>query len=653
MKSANIKNRRYLGSKAKLLGFIHDVVDQNVEEWSSFLDLFGGTGNVAWSFNLPNKKIIINDILESNYLSYISFFGKENIDEEKLIRIIDSYNHFETEEDNYFSINFGGTYFSDNNCRKIGFIREDIDSLFSNGKINERERAYLITSLIYAMDRIANTVGHYDAFRLNGDLSKKLELEALEIPPAATNELNEIYHEDSNKLVRHVEADVVYIDPPYNSRQYCDAYHLLENVASWEKPKVFGTARKMNRKGLKSSYCSVKAPLVFDDLIQAIKAKYILVSYNNMGTKGAGRSQARITDKQIISSLEKRGKVLVYETDFNQFSAGKTDITDHKERIFLCVVGGKGAPKIEEKCNVPFAKSPLNYTGGKYKLLPQLLSHFPYGDYQFIDVFGGGFNVGANVPYKTVFYNDKLSKVTRIVSLFYKYEAEEIIKKIDGIVLKYGLSNSTLNGYEYYGCDSANGLGKFNKKPYMRLRDDYNKRNRDSVLYDFMLLTLIVFSFNNQIRFNSDGLFNMPIGKRDFNNSIRKNLRNFSAMLHSKDITFLSEDFNKLVPERFVKPFYYCDPPYFLGDAAYNESNGWTDEDENRLLVFLKRLNDRGIKFALSNVLIHKGKEHKLLKSWAFENGFNVIYIKADYKNSNYQIKDKTLKTIEVLITNY
>ena len=106
------------------------------------------------------------------------------------------------------------------------------------------------------MDKIANTVGHYDAYRMNGNLNRELLLEMPELPSLAINVKNEVYKEDANELVKKIYADVVYIDPPYNSRQYCDAYHLLENVALWKKPRVYGNARKMDRSSLKSEYCS-------------------------------------------------------------------------------------------------------------------------------------------------------------------------------------------------------------------------------------------------------------------------------------------------------------------------------------------------------------------------------------------------------------
>lgn len=173
----------------------------------------------------------------------------------------------------------------------------------------------------------------------------------LDLKSNTNNKNNKIFNEDSNELVRNIKADIVYIDPPYNSRQYSDAYHLLENVATWEKQEVFGVAKKMKRNGIKSKYCSVSAPLAFKDLIENINAKYIIVSYNNMGTKGAGRSQAKISDEDIMNTLSSKGKVKVYETDFNQFNTGKTHIDNHKERLFICKVGkvSKAKEKITEK----------------------------------------------------------------------------------------------------------------------------------------------------------------------------------------------------------------------------------------------------------------------------------------------------------------
>ncbi len=656
MKMFNINNRRYIGSKARMLNFIDDVIKKEKIEFSSFFDLFGGTGIVGDYFNNQKTKVYVNDLLKSNYLSYLAWFGNNKIDKKKLEDIINKYNSLKNLKDNYFSINFGDTYFSKNNCKRIGYIREDIENKYLNNEINTRERAILITSLLYAMDKIANTVGHYDAYRKNGDLDKKLELCMLDLKSNTNNKNNKIFNEDSNELVRNIKADIVYIDPPYNSRQYSDAYHLLENVATWEKQEVFGVAKKMKRNGIKSKYCSVSAPLAFKDLIENVNAKYIIVSYNNMGTKGAGRSQAKISDEDIMNALSSKGKVKVYETDFNQFNTGKTHIDNHKERLFICKVGkiSKTKEKITEKNIVDKVKSPLNYTGGKYKLLNQIIPIFPKDLDLFVDLFSGGANVGVNVNAKRIVCVDKQKEIIRVMDLFKKYEDGYIIDKLEKIIGKYNLSNSLLNGYETYKCTSDKGLGSYNKSKYLDLRNDYNSMVEDSVEKDFLFLTLVIYGFNNQIRFNSNGEFNMPVGKRDFNNSIRKNLKSFITKLKTKNIEFINSDFREFAIETTDNTLVYCDPPYFLGTASYNENGGWTDNDEIDLLNYLSILDQSGVKFALSNVIEHKGEKNTILDSWIKEHNYIVHIIDSNYNNSNYHKQEgNVLKTIEVLVTNY
>ena len=238
-KTTKINNRRYLGNKYKLLPFITEVIEKECENVNTVADIFAGTGAVASAFT--DRKIITNDIMYSNYICHVAWFSSEDYSEDKIIDLIVYYNNKVVEQDNYMSENFADTYFSLEDCRKIGFIRQDIEDRFKKGKINTRERALLITSLLYAMDKIANTCGHYDAYRKGAEFEKHLELYVPQ-PDENLNENNVCYNMDTNELVPNIEADLVYIDPPYNSRQYCDAYHLLENVARWEKPKVFGVA---------------------------------------------------------------------------------------------------------------------------------------------------------------------------------------------------------------------------------------------------------------------------------------------------------------------------------------------------------------------------------------------------------------------------
>lgn len=332
-----VNNRRYLGSKYKLLDFITSTVEENCTGINSVADIFGGTGVVANKFNQKGKKIIVNDLLLSNYYSYLTWFGNEEVDIKKITNYIKEFNNKECYHDNYVSNNFGGTYFTIQNARKIGYIREKIKILKRKKLINNREEAILITSLIYAMDKVANTCGHYDAYRRKLDTTDEIRLLVPHLSKIGNNKNNMIYKEDANELVRDIYADLVYIDTPYNSRQYGDAYHLLENIAEWKKPTVEGVAKKMVDRGkTKSLYCTSKAPEAFEDLIKNINAKYILVSYNNMAQKGVGRSNAKISNEEIIATLEQKGTVQVFSTDYKVFTTGSTNIQGHKELLYLC-----------------------------------------------------------------------------------------------------------------------------------------------------------------------------------------------------------------------------------------------------------------------------------------------------------------------------
>ncbi|MGT2704036.1 Dam family site-specific DNA-(adenine-N6)-methyltransferase [Streptococcus parauberis] len=643
--SLKIENRRYLGSKQKMLNFISEVVENNVSEVTTVADIFGGTGVVSDLFRKQGKKIIINDILHSNVVNYKTWFGNEVIDYNKVISIIDELNKLTPISDNYVSKNFGDKYFSIENARKIGVIRESIEKY----DVNERERAFLLTSLLYAMDKVANTVGHYDAYRKKMDTLNPIHLK---VPEYNLNTDNEIYSEDANDLVKRIQADLVYIDTPYNSRQYGDAYHLLENIVDWEKPELTGVALKMiNRSHIKSKYSTSKAPEAFEDLIKNIQAKYILVSYNNMAKKGSGRSNSKISNKEIIEILKKKGTVKIFELPFKVFTTGKTNIDDHKEILYLCETKDNSIEK--EKKDTTSIQSAINYTGGKFKLISQLLPLFPKKINNFHDVFAGGANITLNVEANKYFVNDISSRVIELYKFFDRTKYNDIYIKIEHIISKYGLSNTKKHGYEFYNTDSSTGLKEVNQKSYLNLRESYNNGEFDKDTESLIFYILIVYGFNNQIRFNSKGKFNMPTGKRDFNQKMARKLEAFMEALHRRDVSYSSLDFKDYLKQQFFETddFVYLDPPYLISTASYNENGGWEEKDELDLLNYLDILDARGVKFALSNVLVHKGTENNILTTWAKK--YNIHYLNFNYNNSNYQSKAKSNSTIEVLITNY
>ena len=227
---------------------------------------------------------------------------------------------------------------------------------------------------------------------------------------------------------------------------------------------------------------------------------------------------------------------------------------------------------------------------------------------------------------------------------------------INQIIDKYNLSRSDLYGYEKYSCNSKDGLGPYNLEGYLRLRNDLNNKFTLDYGYYVALYVLICYSFNNQIRFNSKGKFNLPVGKRDFNSKMREKFNNFIDRIKSSDYTFICDDYKNIVVEKFGKDtFVYADPPYLITCATYNEQGAWNEEKEKDLLAYLDVLDKKGIRFALSNVLETKGQENKILKSWLNnnKNRYNVIHLDRDYSNCNYQLKNKNGKSDEVLITNY
>lgn len=280
--------------------------------------------------------------------------------------------------------------------------------------------------------------------------------------------------------------------------------------------------------------------------------------------------------------------------------------------------------------------------------MPQIEILFPENINTFIDLFSGGCDVGINALSNYVIFNDIQKELIDLFLYFKSSNYEEILSEITKIIDKYNLSKTSEYGYEHYGSNSNKGVGLYNKNNYLKLRDDYNDGMREPIFF----YTMVLYSFNNMIRFNKDNKFNVAVNKRDFNNNLKKKLKVFVDKLNTTPCTFTSVDFRDYAAYNFkVNDFVYCDPPYMISTANYNESGGWTEQDEIDLLSFLDVLHEKNIKFALSNVLESKGKSNDMLKEWS--KSYNVHYLNKSYSNSNYQRKDTKTKDIEVLITNY
>ncbi|GAB4489727.1 MAG: hypothetical protein OHK0045_13210 [Raineya sp.] len=283
-------------------------------------------------------------------------------------------------------------------------------------------------------------------------------------------------------------------------------------------------------------------------------------------------------------------------------------------------------------------KSPLNYIGGKYKLLKQILPLFPKEINIFVDLFAGGCNVGLNVKAEKIICNDNLKFLIEMYQKFQKYSLSEILQHIDNQIITFELSLTNEEGYK-------------------KLREHYNTHKNPLDLF-----VLVAFSFNHQIRFNNSHEFNNPFGRErsSFNDTMRANLIQFVRKIQATHIEFTCFDFENFSFSHLTEnDFVYCDPPYLISLGTYNDGKrgftGWNETQEYKLLVILENLHQRNIRFALSNVLEHKGKENDILQNCLNKNNYlKINYLRVDYSNSNYQtlVREKNT-SVEVLITNY
>jgi DNA adenine methylase len=283
-------------------------------------------------------------------------------------------------------------------------------------------------------------------------------------------------------------------------------------------------------------------------------------------------------------------------------------------------------------------KSPLNYIGGKTRILNQILPLFPKDINNFVDLFAGGFNVGINVNARKVYCNDNLTYLIDLFRIFKETELNTLTNSIEKRIKEYSLSQSNQNGY-------------------IEFRRFYNKTKQPLDLF-----VLIAFSFNHQIRFNNNHEFNNPFGKNRscFNHTMKTNLEKFVIKIKEMDIEFSSKCFSEFNFSFLSEnDFVYCDPPYLITTGTYNDGKrgfkGWGSKEEIELLERLDKLSNMKVNFALSNVIVHKGKSNKILENWLKLNPSYIINsINYNYSNSNYQtlIREKNASK-EVLITNY
>ncbi|MBU7562367.1 Dam family site-specific DNA-(adenine-N6)-methyltransferase [Weissella cibaria] len=648
---------RYIGSKVKLLDEIQGILDPHLNgDEKTFVDLFAGSNSVGKFFK-NRFEVISNDLM---YFSYVIAKANIELNEapkfDKLKKnqgINDPLKFLQTQSLEEYSGGFvtetyspagkdGRMYFTEINAKRIDFARNTIDEWFNNDQITESEMFYLLDALIQAVPFVSNITGTYGAYLKHWD---KRAFKSLELIPSSlvdNGRSNKAYNQDSNTLVKNIKGDILYIDTPYNNRQYAPNYHVLETIARNDYPEVHGVTGQRDSNKLKSDFAmKSRAKEAMKNLLQDLNFSHVVISYSTDGI---------IPEAELMELIQAVAKNGIVEEKRIAYRKYKSKVVNPKDELYELLFyfqpkrakfedTGLKKNKIIRKnkisktsVNGGFIKSPLNYIGGKYKLLPQLFPLFPKNVDIFVDLFSGGGNVGINVNADKIYFNDLNVKINEMFRYFQGKDPDELLTKI----------NSKINEY---------GLSKTNEQAFLKFRSDYNKQPNPLDLY-----TLVAFSFNYQFRFNNDMKYNNPFGRNrsHFSERMANNLTRFVTRLNNIDATFTDDYFTKfdtsiLTPDSFV----YADPPYLITTGSYNDGNrgfvNWTSIQEQELYDFLDGLNDRDIKFAMSNVTDHKGRSNDMLKKWAVK--YNVIELDYDYKNASHNTvaKDST----EVLITNF
>lgn len=624
---------RYLGSKLKLLPKIDKLLsDKNLKNTRyTFCDLFCGTAVVA-DFFKKYYDIIANDTL---YLSYVIALGKLLFNEKKAFCNLgfDPFLYFNNTDTTSYTQGFcynnfapliaKRQYFCDLNAQKIDFIRDTIDIWYGEKKIDDIEKAYLIASLLESVSKVSNVAGVYGAYLRTWDprALKKMQFIPLEkMEDSLFN--NKVYQKKAEDLIKQINGDILYLDPPYTSTQYLSQYHVLETIARNDRPQLHGSTARRDIGCQASLWC--KNALVhkaFEEVISNAHFKYIIISYSDSGL---------MSKKFIIATLKRYAKEKTYKCYEISFAKYKNTRAlekekkcekkkEHFEWLFF----------IEKKENVVYP-SPLNYIGGKQDIMPFLKENLPKDTDTFFDLFAGGANVLINANAKKLVYND------------INYMLKDLLEKITTTNIKdiYDYIKKTIKAYNLQkGC----------KEAYTHFRAVYNsKKPQEREPLDLYLL--ICYGFEHQIRYNKDMAFNNPCGNSGFSPEMFSKLVSYNYITSIKDIKYYAKDY--LLFEHSIKTsdFVYCDPPYLKSCGAYNDGkrgfNGWNEKQESTLLAFLDRLNARGIRFMLSNMKSRNNQDDKTLLSWLEKSPYTLIENKAQTKRNK---QDR----LEIIIKNY
>lgn len=613
---------RFIGNKELIISDIKTLLDGLglTNKGLKLFDAFCGTGAVSDGLK-SSFSIVSNDILR---WCVIYTRGRVCADDCTFENLgFDPFDFFNSNNEksegfiykNYSPATSDRMYFTVENAGRIDYFRTTIEKWKDANLITENEYSYLLASLIESVSTVSNTAGVYGAFLKHWDSRalKAIEFKKVgaDLVPYSEAKFLNARLED---VISEMECDILYLDPPYTQNQYGTQYHLLETLVANDNPSISKVTGSRPTTPMRSDWSKdFKTHILFDKILAKTKARYIVFSYSKDGF---------MSKSFIEASMKRYGKPETYicrKLSYRKYTNFKSkEKNDHFEYLFFIEKKDEGEITYE---------SPLNYTGNKAKMVSFINLNAPDNFKSFIDAFGGGFNVGINVNADRIVYNDINHFVSDLISSFKTTDTYQYILYLKRIIKKFGLEPE-------------------NAESYTKVRDYYNSfplDKRDPKL----LYAVILYGFNQQIRFNGSHDFNNPVGMRWFNDKVLEKLISFSRAIKEKNVVIESKDYKEFFYESDENTFTYLDPPYMLTNGAYNDGkrgfHGWNSEIEKKFFDFVDSLNKEGKMFMLSYVLEHKGEYNFPLEEWIKKGGYNVIEVDPILGNNRK----------EILITNY
>lgn len=590
---------RYLGNKDSILYEIEKLLERKnlLQKNYVLFDAFCGTGSVSRNFSDIYKIVINDNLLMPLTYSYGSLVANDCDFNELGFNPLKYFNESKEIVEGFFYNNYspeksGRMYFNDYNAGRIDFFRIKISEWYTHKKINVKEYNYLLACLLESVSKVSNVAGVYGAYLKTWDPRALKDIIFLQIEndKKCVHDV-EKYNVNISEIIDKVDCDILYLDPPYTKNKYSVQYHILETLIRYDNPTLKGITGTRDMSWVSQTWSTKNdVEVEFENTVAKTKAKHVILSYSSDGL---------MTKEYILNVLRRhceKDSVECIEIPYKKYRNYKTHKdNEHYEYLFY----GKKllSNQVSYYC-------PLNYMGGKTNIIDYIKPHLE-GKPVLIDAMGGGFNVGINgYGFKKIIYND-INHIVRDILLMFKNESTKyILDKIDKIIKQYSLE-------------------KHNKENYINYRNDYNAKYRYKDDYTIYLYTLILYGFQQQLRFNSSLEFNNPIGESGYNDSIKEKIVSFSRRLKELNVEFYNKNYYDL-KDLIDNSVVYLDPPYLITLGSYNDGkrgfNGWNELEEQKFIDFLDYLKKCNCKIVVSNIVEYKGRKNEYLAKWISAN---------------------------------